>query len=110
MDFSRQNIEGPIAVGIGGFAWGKLKTNATMQTFVSKVGGKTNAGIALIALGVLAKAYKPESEAMNLLGYLLAGMGAGVLGDELPATGSQASFTNQAPQYPSPQPQGVMSL
>jgi len=28
-------------------------------------------------------------------------MGAGALADDLPATGSQATFTNQAQQYPS---------
>ena len=110
MDFSRQNIEGPIAVGIGGFLWSKIKTNSNVQNFVSKVGGKTNAGVILIALGVLAKAYKPDSEAMNVLGYALAGLGAGALGDELPATGTQAQFTNQSPQYPNPLPQGVNYL
>ncbi len=110
MDFSRQNIEGPIAVGLGGYAWNKIKANSNVQNFVSKLGGKTNAGIALIALGVLVKAYKPESEAMNVVGYLLAGLGAGALGDDLPATGSQATFTNQAPQYPNPLPQGVNVL
>ena len=109
MDFSRQNIEGPIAVGIGGYAWAKLKSNANVQNFVSKLGGKTNAGIALIALGVLLKAYKPDSEAMNVVGYLMAVMGAGALGDDMPATGTQAQFTNQAPQYPNPV-QGVNYL
>ena len=107
MDFSRQNIEGPIAVGIGGYAWGRLKSNSQVQTFVSKVGGKTNAGVILLAAGVLAKAYRPDSEAFNVIGYLLAGMGAGALADELPATGSQATFTNQNPQYPS---MGVTTL
>jgi len=107
MDFSRQNIEGPLAVGIGGYAWGRLKSNPQLQTFVSKVGGKTNAGVILLAAGVLAKAYRPDSEAFNVIGYLLAGMGAGALADELPATGSQAQFTNQAPQYPS---MGVTTL
>ena len=102
MDFSRQTWEGPVSVAIGGYAWGKIKGNATMQSFISKVGGKTNAGIILVALGVLAKAYRPESEAMNVVGYLLAGLGAGALGDELPASGSQATFTNQSQQYPSP--------
>ena len=77
---------------------------------MSKLGGKTNAGIALIALGVLVKAYKPDSEAMNVIGYLLAGMGAGALGDDLPGTGTQAQFTNQAQQYPNPLPQGVNYL
>jgi len=110
MDFSRQNIEGPIAVGIGGYAWAKLKSNANVQNFVSKLGGKTNAGIALIALGVLLKAYKPDSEAMNVIGYLLAGMGSGALADDLPGTGTQATYTNQAPQYPNPLPQGVNYL
>ena len=109
MDFSRQNIEGPIAVGIGGYAWAKLKSNANVQNFVSKLGGKTNTGIALIALGVLLKAYKPDSEAMNMIGYLLTGMGAGALGDDMPATGTQAQYTNQAPQYPNPV-QGVNYL
>jgi len=109
MDFSRQTWEGPVAVGLGGYAWGKLKSNPNLQNFVSKVGGKTNAGLVLIALGVLAKAYKPESEAMNVLGYLLTGLGAGALGDDLPSTGSQAQFTNQSPQYPSPV-QGVNVL
>jgi len=109
MDFSRQNIEGPIAVGIGGYAWSKIKTNANVQSFVSKLGGKTNTGIALIALGVLLKAYKPDSEAMNMVGYLLAGLGAGALGDDLPATGTQAQFTNQSPQYNNPV-QGVNYL
>ena len=101
MDFSRQTWEGPVAVGIGGYAWNKIKGNANVQNFVSKVGGKTNAGLILIVLGVLAKAYRPDSEAMNVLGYLVAGMGAGALGDDLPATGSEATFTNQAQQYPS---------
>jgi len=101
MDFSRQNVEGPLAVGVGGYAWGKLKSNTYLQQFINTVGGKTNAGIILVALGVLAKASKPESEAFNVLGYLLAGMGAGALADDLPATGSQATFTNQASQYPS---------
>ena len=101
MDFSRQNVEGPIAVGIGGYAWGRLKSNSQVQTFVSKVGGKTNAGVILLAAGVLAKAFRPDSEAFNVIGYLIAGMGAGALADELPATGSQATFTNQAPQHPS---------
>jgi len=110
MDFSRQNIEGPIAVGIGGYAWAKLKSNSNVQSFVSKLGGKTNAGIALIAIGALLKAYKPESEAMNVLGYLVAGLGAGALGDDLPATGSQAQATNLSPQYPNPLPQGVNYL
>jgi len=109
MDFSRQTWEGPLSVAIGGYAWGKLKSNSQLQTFVSKVGGKTNAGIILVALGVLAKAYRPDSEAMNVLGYLLAGMGAGALGDDLPSTGSQATFTNQSPQYPNPV-QGVSYL
>ena len=107
MDFSRQNVEGPLAVGVGGYAWAKLKSNSQLQTFVSKVGGKTNAGIILLAAGVLAKAYRPDSEAFNVIGYLLAVMGAGALADELPATGSQAQFTNQAPQYPS---MGVTTL
>jgi hypothetical protein len=110
MDFSRQNIEGPLSVGIGGYAWAKLKSNTNVQNFVSKLGGKTNTGIALIALGVLLKAYKPDSEAMNVIGYLLAGMGAGALGDDMPATGTQAQFTNQAPQYTNPLPQGVNYL
>jgi len=110
VDFSRQNIEGPIAVGLGGYAWSKLKANSNVQSFVSKLGGKTNAGIALIALGAIIKAYKPESEAMNVLGYLMAGLGAGALGDDLPATGSQAQATNQSPQYPNPLPQGVNYL
>ena len=110
MDFSRQNLEGPIAVGLGGYAWSKLKANSNVQNFVSKLGGKTNAGIALIALGAIIKAYKPESEAMNVLGYLMAGLGAGALGDDLPATGSQAQATNQSPQYPNPLPQGVNYL
>jgi len=101
VDFSRQTWEGPVAVGIGGYAWNKIKGNANVQNFVSKVGGKTNAGLILIVLGVLAKAYRPDSEAMNVLGYLVAGMGAGALGDDLPATGSEATFTNQAQQYPS---------
>jgi len=101
VDFSRQNVEGPIAVGVGGYAWGKLKSNAIIQNYMSKLGGKTNMGIALVALGTLLKAYKPESEAMNVIGYLLVGMGAGALGDDIPATGSQATFTNQAQQYPS---------
>jgi len=101
VDFSRQNLEGPIAVGLGGYAWNKIKTNSNVQNFVSKLGGKTNAGIALIAIGAILKAYKPDSEAFNVLGYLMAGLGAGALGDDLPATGSQAAFTNQAPQYPS---------
>ena len=101
MDFSRQNIEGPLAVGIGGYVWGKLKSNSQVQTFVSKVGGKTNAGVILLAAGVLAKAFRPDSEAFNVIGYLLAGMGAGALADDLPATDSQAMFTNQAPQYSS---------
>ncbi len=109
MDFSRQTWEGPISVAVGGYAWGKLKTNGTVQNFVNKLGGKTNAGIALIALGVVLKAYKPESEAMNVLGYLLAGLGAGALGDDLPATGSQAQATNMSPQYPNPI-QGVNAL
>ena len=109
MDFSRQNIEGPLSVAIGGYAWGKLKTNANVQNFVNKLGGKTNAGLALIAIGVLVKAYKPDSEAMNVIGYLLAGMGAGALGDDMPATGTQAQYTNQAPQYPNPV-QGVNYL
>ena len=103
-------IRDRIAVGIGGYAWAKLKSNANVQNFVSKLGGKTNAGIALIALGVLLKAYKPDSEAMNVVGYLMAGMGAGALGDDMPATGTQAQFTNQAPQYPNPVPQGVNYL
>ncbi|ASO67392.1 structural protein a109 [Metallosphaera turreted icosahedral virus] len=102
MDFSRQTWEGPVAVGVGGYVWNKVKGNTQVQTFVSKVGGKTNAGLILVALGVVAKAYKPESEAMNILGYLLAGLGAGALGDDLPATGSQATFTNKSPEYPSP--------
>jgi len=110
VDFSRQNVEGPIAVGIGGYAWGKLKSNATLQNYISKLGGKTNMGIALVALGTLLKAYKPESEAMNVIGYLLVGMGAGALGDDLPATDSQAMFTNQAPQYPNPLPHEVNYL
>jgi len=101
VDFSRQNVEGPLAVGVGGYAWGKLKSNIYLQQFVNTVGGKTNAGIILVALGVLAKASKPDNEAFNVLGYLLAGMGAGALADDLPATGSQAQFTNQASQYPS---------
>jgi hypothetical protein len=109
MDFSRQTWEGPVAVGLGGYLWGKLKANTTVQTYTSKIGGKTNMGIALIALGVLAKAYRPESEAMNVLGYILAGLGAGALGDDLPATGSQAQATNLSPQYPSPV-QGVTTL
>jgi len=108
VDFSRQTWEGPVSVAIGGYAWNKIKSNQNVQNFVSKVGGKTNAGLILVALGVLAKAYKPESEAMNVVGYLLAGLGAGALGDELPATGSQAQFTNQSPQYP--QPMGVTTL
>jgi len=109
MDFSRQTWEGPVSVAIGGYAWNKVKTNSSVQSFVSKVGGKTNAGLILVALGVLAKAAKPESEAMNVLGYLLAGLGAGALGDDLPSSGSQATSTNQSPQYPQPQ-MGVTTL
>ena len=109
MDFSRQNIEGPIAVGLGGYAWNKIKTNSNVQNFVTKLGGKTNTGLALIAIGALLKAYKPESEAFNVLGYLMAGLGAGALGDDLPATGTQAQFTNQSPQYNNPV-QGVNYL
>ncbi len=110
MDFSRGVWEGPVAVGVGGYAWNKIKGNANVQNFVSKVGGKTNAGLILIVLGVLAKAYRPDSEAMNVLGYALAGLGAGALGDDLPATGSQAQATNMSPQYPNPLPQGVNYL
>jgi len=109
VDFSRQNIEGPIAVGLGGYAWNKIKTNSNVQNFVTKLGGKTNTGLALIAIGALLKAYKPESEAFNVLGYLMAGLGAGALGDDLPATGTQAQFTNQSPQYNNPV-QGVNYL
>ena len=109
MDFSRQNLEGPIAVGLGGYAWSKLKANSNVQNFVTKLGGKTNTGLALIAIGALLKAYKPESEAFNVLGYLMAGLGAGALGDDLPATGTQAQFTNQSPQYNNPV-QGVNYL
>ena len=109
MDFSRQTWEGPVSVAIGGYAWGKLKSNATVQNVMNKLGGKTNMGIALVALGVLLKAYRPDSEAMNVAGYLLAGLGAGALGDELPSTGSQATFTNQSQQYPNPV-QGVNVL
>ena len=39
MDFSRQNLEGPIAVGLGGYAWNKLKANSNVQNFVAKLGG-----------------------------------------------------------------------
>ena len=99
MDFSRGVWEGPVAVGVGGYAWNKIKGNATLQNYMSKLGGKTNMGIALVALGTLLKAYKPENEVMNVIGYLLVGMGAGALGDDLPATGSQAQATNQASQY-----------
>jgi hypothetical protein len=109
VDFSRQNVEGPVAVAIGGYAWGKLKSNTNIQNLTSKVGGKTNMGLALVAVGVLLKAYKPDSEVANVLGYALVGMGAGALGDDLPATGSQATFTNQSPQYPNPV-QGVNVL
>jgi len=109
VDFSRQNLEGPIAVGLGGYAWSKLKANSNVQNFVTKLGGKTNTGLALIAIGALLKAYKPESEAFNVLGYLMAGLGAGALGDDLPATGTQAQFTNQSPQYNNPV-QGVNYL
>ena len=76
---------------------------------MTKLGGKTNTGLALIAIGALLKAYKPESEAFNVLGYLMAGLGAGALGDDLPATGTQAQFTNQSPQYNNPV-QGVNYL
>ena len=102
MDFSRQNLEGPIAVGVGGYAWAKLKTNANVQNFVSKLGGKTNAGIALIALGAILKAYKPDSGAFNVLGYVLAGMGSGAIADDMPATatGTQAQFTDQSNPLP----------
>jgi len=100
MDFSRQNLEGPIAVGLGGYAWAKLKTNPNVQNFVSKLGGKTNAGIALIALGAILKAYKPDSEAFNVLGYVLAGMGSGAIADDMPVMGTQAQFADQSNPLP----------
>ena len=100
MDFSRQTLEGPIAVGLGGYAWAKLKTNPNVQNFVSKLGGKTNAGIALIALGAILKAYKPDSEAFNVLGYVLAGMGSGAIADDMPTMGTQAQFTDQSNPLP----------
>lgn len=70
---------GPVAVGAGGYIAGLPSVSNALNGFASKLPyGNTTLGILLVLAGGVIKAYA-QNQVGDVVGYLLAGMGAGEL-------------------------------